>query len=205
MSKSLVLSLGAVLACSLSSSAYALAQQPAAPQPVSLVLENQFEQPANLADHRGAVVVLVYGDRKGTESCRVLGEQLHVCWHPDAKGQPPAQARRAAVVPLTGAPAGQPAPDVRVIPVACCGKVPGAIRKTIRSQVAKGSPDVPVWLDFGDDMKSAFGLTSAEPNVAVFDAAGRLRMTINGTPDQAALDRLVKAVETLRMEAATGK
>ena len=179
----------------------AFAQKTADPEPVALTLENQFDQKADLADYRGSVVVLVYGDRKGTDACRTLGEQLHVCWHPDAKGQPPAKAQTAAVAPLEGLKPGQASPDVRVIPVACCGKVPGAIKGTIKSQIAKGSPDVAVWLDFGDAMKAGFGLTAGEPNVVVFDAAGRLRMKINGTPDQAALDRLVKSVQGLRAEA----
>jgi predicted transcriptional regulator len=80
--------------------------------------------------------------------------------------------------------------------------VPGPIREVIRSQIAKGSPEVPVWLDFGNTMKTSFGLTAGEPNVVVFDAAGRLRMKINGTLDQAAMDRLVNAVQRLRYEAA---
>jgi hypothetical protein len=185
----------------------ASAQQPAMPakaadpQPVALVLENQFDQKADLADHRGAVVVLVYGDRKGTDACRALGERLHVYWHPSAQGQPPAKAQAAPVVGLDGLQPGQAAPDVRVIPVACCGKVPGPVRGVIRGQVAKGSPEVPVWLDFADAMKAAFGLAAGEPNVVVFDAAGRLRMKVTGTPDPAALERLVKAVQGLRYEA----
>jgi hypothetical protein len=172
-----------------------------APQPVALVLEDQFDQPAGLADHRGAVVILVYGDRKGTDACKALGEQLHVCWHPTAKGLPPAQAKAAPVVGLDGLAPGQAAPDVRVIPVACCGKVPGPVRGVIRGQFAKGSPEVPVWLDFADTMRTTFGMTAGEPNLVVFDAAGRLRMKVNGTPDQPALDRLVKAVQNLRGEA----
>ena len=183
-------------------SAAVAAAQPPAPQPVPLVLEDQFEMLAALADLRGSVVVLVYGDRKGTDACKALGEQLHVLWHPTAKGLPPAEAKAAPVVGLDGLAPGQSAPDVRVVPVACCGKVPGPVRGVIRSQVAKGSPDVPVWLDFGETMKTGFGLTAGEPNVVVFDAAGRLRMRVNGTPDQAALDRLVKAVQGLRAEAA---
>ncbi|MDB5305926.1 MAG: hypothetical protein JWO38_128 [Gemmataceae bacterium] len=172
------------------------------PQPVPLVLSDQFDQKTDLAAHRGAVVILVYGDRKGTDACRALGAQLHVCWHPDAKGQPPAKAHAAPVVGLDGLQPGRESPDVRVVPVACCGKVPGPVRGAIRGQIAKGSPEVPVWLDFGDAMKTAFGLTPGEPNVVVFDAAGRLRMKVNGAPDQAALDRLVKAVQGLRYEAA---
>ena len=96
----------------------------------------------------------------------------------------------------------EPEPDVRVVPVACCGKVPGPVRSAIRSQVAKGAPEVPVWLDFGDTMKGMFGLAAGEPNVVVFDAAGRLRLKITGTPDRAALEKLGQTVEALRYEAA---
>ena len=180
----------------------AAAQPPAAPPPVALVLSNQFDQTADLADARGAVVVLVYGDRRATDACKALGEQLHVFWHPAAKGRPPAEAHAAPVVGLAGLRPGQPSPDVRVVPVACCGKVPGPVRAVIRAQIAKGAPEVPVWLDFADTMKTSFGQTPGMPNVVVIDAAGRLRATVNGAPDQAALDGLVKTVQVLRFEAA---
>ena len=176
--------------------------QPAAPEPAALVLEDQFDRKADLSAYRGAVVVLVYGDRRGTDACKALGEQLHVCWHPDAKGQPPARAQAAPVVGLEGLAPGKAAPDVRVVPVACCGKIPGPIRGVIRTQIAKGAPDVPVWLDFTDTMKANYGLTAGEPNVVVFDAAGRPRGKLNGTPDAAALDGLVRTVQALRAEAA---
>src|SRR4030095_1173096 len=124
--------------------------QPAAPapKPVELVLEDQFERKADLTDLRGNVVILVYGDRKGTDACRTLGEQLHVAWHPSAKDQPPAKAQQAPVVPLPDLKPGQVSPNVLVIPVACCGKVPSGIRGVIRGQIAKGAPDTVVWLDF---------------------------------------------------------
>jgi hypothetical protein len=183
------------------------AQPPAAaPGPVpakvtELVLEDQFDRKADLADLRGQVVIVVYGDRKATESCKTVGESLHLCWHPTAKGQPPAKAQTAPVVPLDGLKPGQVSPNVIVVPVACCGKVPGAVRGVIRSQVAGASPDAVVWLDFGDTLKTMFGQTAGEPNLLVFDAAGRLRMKVNGTPDQPTMDRLTKAVQDLRYEA----
>jgi len=170
--------------------------------PTPLAMEDQFGKKADLADHRGEVVILVYGDRKGTDACRKLGERLHVVWHPTAAGQPPAKAHAAPVAALNGLPAGKKSPEVKVIPVACCGKVPAPVRAVIRSQIAKGSPDVPVWLDFTNAMKTDFTLTASEPNVAVFDAAGRLRLKINGTPDPPALDLLMKTVQELRLEAA---
>jgi hypothetical protein len=180
----------------------AVAQQSTTtPKPAELVLEDQFERKADLADLRGQVVILVYGDRRATDLCRTVGESLHVCWHPDAKGQPASKAQAAPVVLLDNLKPGQVSPNVVVVPVACCGKVPGAIKGTIRSQIAKAIPDSVVWLDFGDTLKGMFGQTAGEPNLAVFDAEGRLRMKINGTPDQAAMDRLTKAVQGLRYEA----
>jgi len=176
--------------------------QPPAPKAVELVLEDQFERKTDLADLRGNVVVLVFGDRKGTDTCRMLGEQLHVCWHPDAKGQPPAKARTAPVVPLEGLKPGQVAPNVLVVPVACCGKVPAAIRPTISKQIAKGSPDVVVWLDFADTMKGMFGLTAGQTNLVVIDANGVARMKLNGVIDQPTMDKLVQTVQAIRAEAA---
>lgn len=178
------------------------AQPPAAaPAPTSLVLADQFDRKADLADLRGQVVVVVYGDRKATDACRTLGESLHVCWHPDAKGQTPAKAQAAPVVPLANLKPGQASPNVAVVPVACCGKVPGAIQRVIRNQIAKASPDAVVWLDFGDTLKTGFGQTAGEPNVLVFDANGTLRMKLTGAPDRTAMDTLVKTVQALRVEA----
>lgn len=179
------------------------AQPPAAPAPkvIELALEDQFERKTDLADLRGNVVVLVFGDRKGTDPCKALGEQLHVYWHPGAKDQPPAKAQMAPVAPLDGLKPGQTSPNVIVVPVACCGKVPAAIRPAISKGVAKGAPDTVVWLDFGDKMKETFGLTAGETNLAVIDTVGRLRLKINGNLDQPAMDKLVKTVQAVRYEA----
>ncbi len=183
--------------------ALAGAEPPApAPKPVELMLEDQFDRKTDLADLRGNVVILVFGDRKGTDPCRALGEQLHVCWHPTAKGQPPAKARVAPVVPLDGLRPGQVAPNVLVVPVACCGKVPAAIRPAIAKQIARGSPDVVVWLDFADAMKGMFGLTAGETNLVVIDTNGVARMKLNGAIDRPTMDKLVKTVQGLRGEAA---
>lgn len=179
----------------------ARAQPPALPKPAELTFNDQFDRTAKLADLRGAVVILVYGDRKSNELCKTVGESLHVCWHPSAKGQPAAKAQAAPVAPLDNLRPGQVSPNVVVVPVACCGKVPGAIQKPIRAQIAKAVPDSVVWLDFGDTLKGMYGQTAGEPNLVVFDSEGRMRLKLNGTPDQAAMDRLTKAVQELRFEA----
>jgi hypothetical protein len=183
-------------------SSAASAQQPAAmPTPADLSFNDQFDRTARLADLRGAVVILVYGDRKANELCKTVGESLHVCWHPTAKGQQPKPAQAAAVVPLDNLKPGQISPNVLVVPVACCGKVPGPIQKPIRAQFAKAVPDSVVWLDFDDKLKGLYGQTPGEPNLVVFDCEGRMRLKINGTPDQAAMDRVTKLVQELRYEA----
>jgi hypothetical protein len=170
------------------------------PRPTELSFTDQFDRAAKLSGLRGAVVILVYGDRKSNDLCKTVGESLHVCWHPTAKGQPPNQAQAAPVVPLDNLRPGQVSPNVVVVPVACCGKVPSAIQKPIRSQFARAVPDSVVWLDFGDTLKGMYGQTAGEPNLVVFDTGGRMRLKINGTPDQAAMDRLTKLVQELRYE-----
>jgi hypothetical protein len=172
------------------------------PKPVELKFEDQFGREGKLSDLRGRVVVMVYGDRSGNDACREYGEQLHVLFHPTAKGQPPEKARVAPVAPLAGVPAGTPSPDVVVVPVACTGNVPGIVKDMIQSGVAKASPAVTVWLDFAGAMEQNFGLKSGQTNVAVFDATGKPRMKLNGTPDAAKGQELVQTIQNLRAEAA---
>ncbi len=175
------------------------ADSPKSPaKPVELALEDQFGKRQDLAGHRGAVVVLVYGDRAGTDACRELGEKLHVLFHPTAAGQPPAKARTAPVVPLPGA---AKSPDVVVVPVAVPGNVPAVVRDLLRTQIKLASPDVPVWLDFTGAMEKEFGLRAGQTNLAVFDAQGRLRLKVNGTADKATLEKLLQTLQDLRAEA----
>ena len=66
--------------------AVASAQTPAPEKPVELNLEDQFGRKQDIAALRGAVAVLVYGDRRATDACRELGERLHVAFHPTRCG-----------------------------------------------------------------------------------------------------------------------
>jgi len=180
----------------------AVAQAPEAGKPVPLKFEDQFERANALADLRGRVVILVYADKKGTEASRELGEKLHVLFHPTAAGQPPAKARLAPVAALSGVPAGKPSPDVVVQAVACTGKVPALVRTAIRVGLKKDAADTPVWLDFGTVMADTFGMRDGQPNLVLFDAQGRLRLKVNGTPDRATFDKLLQTAQNLRAEAA---
>lgn len=169
---------------------------------VDLVLEDQFGRRQDLAANRGDVVVMVYGDRKANDACREYGERLQILFHPSALGQTPAKARLATVAPLQGVPEGKRSPDAVILPVAVAGSVPNLVKDLIRTQIKKASPEVPVWLDFAGKMEKDFDLKSGQVNVAVFDAAGRLRFKINGTPDKESSERLLQVIQNLRAEAA---
>jgi hypothetical protein len=174
----------------------------AEPPKVDLTFDDQFESPHKVADHKGSVLVLVYGDRNGIEASRELGSKLHVLFHPTAEGKSAKEARTAPVAPLDGMPAGTKSPDVVVVPVACCGSVPGPIKALVRGSLKKDAADTPVWLDFGTTMADKFGLRDGQPNLVLIDAAGRLRLKVNGAPDRDTLQKVLQTAQNLRAEAA---
>ena len=179
----------------------ALAQKES-PKPVELSFEDQFEQKHTLADLKGKVVIVVYGDRSGIESSKELGEKLYVLFHPTAKGQTPEKAKLAPVAALQGVAEGKASPDVAVVPVACAGAVPGPIKTLIRRGLKKDAAETPVWIDFGTVMADKFTLKEGQPNIAIFDAGGYLRLKVNGTPDKAGYDKILQTAQNLRAEAA---
>ncbi|MEZ6140686.1 MAG: hypothetical protein R3B84_08965 [Zavarzinella sp.] len=171
------------------------------PPKVELKLADQFDQPHDIADFKGKVVILIYGDRHAVDENSKLGNQLYVYYHPDAKDKPPAEAKNAPVIGLAGVPATTPVPDVRVIPVACTGKVPELVLTFVKREVKKQSPDVPVWIDSQELMQTKFGLRDKEPNMVIIDTQGRLRLKIAGTPDKDSMQKLVDVVDRIRREA----
>jgi len=181
----------------------ALAQSESPPQMgADLKLVDQFQQTHQISDHAGEVVVLVFGDRQATKECRKLGEGLHVLFHPAAANLPENEGHLAPVRPLRGLTAENPGPNVRVIPVACTGPVPKPIRTVLQTQFAKGSPHVPVWLDFDNSLRGTFGLKEGEPNIAIFDSRGSFRKLETGSLDDSRLRELAAVIEGLRQEAA---
>jgi hypothetical protein len=173
----------------------------AAEKPVNLVFEDQFEKLPDIASQKGAVLVLVYGDSKAVTECRTWGENLHLAFHPGAKGLEPVKARQQPVAALPNLPAGKTSPAVTVQAVACCGKMPTIARPLLREQLKKASPELPIWLDFNTTMVQHFGMTTGQVNVAVFDVEGRFRKVVNGTQDAKQQVELVDTIQALRTEA----
>jgi len=176
------------------------AAPPAFPIPL-IAMEDQLESPHNVSALRGAVVVLIYGDRRSADANKQLGEALHVHFHPSARGHPLEQARQAPVRPLPELSAGQPSPDVLTIPVAAIGPVPGLVRTMIRRQFKFASPQMAVWLDFEDQMRRQFGLKAGVPNLVILDTQGRLRYSGSGPFSREQIEKLVEAIDACRREA----
>lgn len=163
-----------------------------------LTFTDQFEKPHSPREHAGEVLVLVYGDRKGTAACRQVGEWLHVHFHPTAATLPAKEGQNAPVRAMPGVV--NPI-EVRVVPVACTGKLPKPLRPVVRQQFRQGSPDVAVWLDYDDQLRQQVGLADGQPNLVVVDSRGQLRHTHRGAVAEEDLRQLAVLIEQLREEA----
>lgn len=179
----------------------ATAVSSAAEETVCLVMEDQFQNRCETEALRGHVVVLVYAGRYGAEAAVELGRKLHTHYHPAAATADPAERSKQPVIGIPGWPAEVPVPDVHVIPIACVPEVPRMLRGMVRSQIRKGSPHLPVWLDYEDAMRKGFGIVPDEPNVLLIDTAGVARGVSAGKPDETKYTQLVEAIDTLRSQA----
>jgi hypothetical protein len=175
----------------------ALADAPKA----TLTLPDQFERKQDIAQFRGDVLVILYGDKDGMPANKGLGEKLQLHYHPGAKDLPSTQAHRAPVSPLPGLKEGQRTPDVKVLPVVCFGKTAEVVKNIIRNRVRKESPEAPVLLDFEGKMVQQFGLKEGRPNLMVIDAAGIVRFKNAGELDAAGYAKLLETIDALRKEA----
>jgi hypothetical protein len=168
---------------------------------VNIVMGDQFNNRVETAQLRGDVVVLVYAGRHGAEAAMELGRTLHTRFHPTADGAEPKAWSTQPVVGVAGWPAGQPVPDVKVIPVACVPEVPKALHGLVRRRLKQESPVVPVWLDFEDVMRPSFGMVPDEPNVLLIDTHGLAQGVISGHLDQRKLDEVAALIDDLRKRA----
>jgi hypothetical protein len=168
---------------------------------VNLAMEDQFQNRCDTAALRGHVVVLVYSGRHGAEAAVELGRTLHTHYHPSATDAEPAERAKQPVIGIAGWPTGVAVPNVHVIPVACVPEVPKMLRGLVRSQIRKGSPHLPVWLDYEDAMRKGFGIVPNEPNVLLLDTAGVARGVTVGQPDAAKYAELLASIDSLRASA----
>lgn len=87
------------------------------------------------------------------------------------------------------------------MPVAVIGQVPELVRNIIRNRVKKEAGDSIVLLDFSTKMKDEFGMTDGEPNLALIDAKGRVRLKMSGALNATNYQKLTQWIDFLRNEA----
>ena len=175
------------------------------PTPVTMAMEDQYQRPRQLTDYRGHVVVLIYGDKASADANKTVGSSLHLSFHPTAANLPADKAPSAPVTPCPGRSPEAPGPNVITLPVACVGKVPALVRTIIRNQIRRGSPYMPVWLDFEDQLRASYPFQAGVPNVLILDTQGRLRYTASGAIGSEQLGQMTRAIQELRQEAVPEK
>ena len=162
-------------------------------------LRDQFGAAHRVAGEKGAVLVVIYGDRGAAEACGELGAALHVLFHPAAAGRDAADAADAPVRPVPGMPCEDP-PPVRVAAAACTRGVPGPVRAAVAFRLRRAAPHTPVLLDWGGELTDRFGAAPGVPNAVVVAPGGgahRIDVADAGRRDGAA-GRVERAVERLR-------
>jgi hypothetical protein len=168
---------------------------------VNIALEDQFRTRRETGALLGDVVVLVFAERKGAEAAHDLGKKLHVRFHPTAASASDAEWTKQPVTGLPGWPAEVRVPDVHAIPVACLAEVPKPMHPVVRARIRKESPQLPVWLDFGDTMDQQFGLVKGVPSVAILDTRGRVYGVQVGPFDDRVVEELAATIDQVRLAA----
>jgi hypothetical protein len=169
----------------------------------AVAADDQYGHFHSAAECRGDVAVFLYGDHAAAAANNALAHRLLLCFHPTAKGLPPAQALHAPVRPLPGLRPDQYSPDVRLLTVVHGPSMPGILRGLIYAHYRSVSPQAPVWIDFEDQLQAQCGFVPGQANVAVLDATGRLRCLARGPLTEGEIYQLTAVIESLRREATT--
>ena len=148
-----------------------------------LTFEDQDGRKLALADLRGRVAILVYGDRRGLEQ--------HVAWGKRLDGDLRARTEyRAHDAPVTR--------PVQIVAVAQMGGIPDAFRPMLRA-LLRGHVEAgySLWLDWDDRMSALFGSRAAVSTVVVVDRAGAVRLVVSGPAEGAPYQAVARLLEHL--------
>ena len=155
----------------------AFAAAPVGSMAPDFTIKDQYDHDVRLSSLRGKPVLLIYGDR--------LGSDYMDAWA--------AAVRKSAV-----------ADSVNVVRIANLRAVPSLMHSFVRRQFAKpdsqGKPNSPVLLDWDANLAKIYGFTEDLTNVYLIDDKGILRYTANGrgTPEETGrlVDRISNLAET---------
>lgn len=138
-------------------------------------IKDQYDQELQLSSQRGQPVLLIYGDRLGSDYMGVWA----------------AAVRNSAE-----------ASSVKIIRIANLRAIPSLMRSYVKRQFMKphgdGKPNAPVVLDWEAEVAKLYGFTEDLTNVYLIDAQRKLRYTASGkgTPDETR--KLVEMIGSVR-------
>jgi len=146
--------------------------QPAGP----LVLTDQYDHEFHLDDLRGSVVILIVGDRTGSDYMSAWSHGI--------------RARYKA----------QEYPQLKIVPVANLASVPGFLHGFVKKKFLSkdpAHPASPIQLDWQGAVAQRFGFHNGVTNVYVIDRDGVLQYEGSGKGTEAELERLFQGLESL--------
>jgi hypothetical protein len=140
-------------------------------------LKDQWEHETQLCSQRGKPVLLIYGDRLGSEFMSV--------WAAAVRESPSASSMNVIRIA-----------NLRAVP----GPFHGFVKRKFQSPNDDGKPKSAVLLDFDGVVAKIYGFTGDLTNVYLIDRKGMLRYTAcgKGTPEEARrlLDMIAKLDQT---------
>jgi hypothetical protein len=152
----------------------AFAADPFVSMAQDFTINDQYDHGVQLSSLRGKPVLLIYGDRLGS----------------DYMGTWAAAVRKSAV-----------SDSVNVVRIANLRAVPGLMHSYVKRQFAKpdpqGKPNSPVLLDWNEDLGKIYGFTEDLTNVYLIDEKGILRYTAFGKGTTEETGRLIDKIATL--------
>ena len=141
-----------------------------------LVLTDQYDHEFRLDDLRGSVVVLIVGDRTGSNYMSAWTRGI--------------RARYRA----------QEYPQLKIVPVANLASVPGFLHGFVKKKFFSKDPShpaSPVQLDWQGTVARCFGFHDNLTNVYVIDREGSLQYEASGKGSEAELEGLIQDLKGL--------
>jgi hypothetical protein len=137
-------------------------------------INDQYDHPIQLSSYRGKSVLIIYGDRKGSDYMSAWVQAVR----PEIK---------AAGVKIIQAA------NLKAVP----GFMQGFVKRKFLGKTANGQPSAPVILDWNGQIASAYGFRDSVTNVYLIDGRGILRCSASGRGSSEEARPLAEAMNTL--------